>query len=77
MITKMETHYRAVVDCWRLFRKYRVPQESDAYWQELNAEAHRVYKANQGTVFVKDLLLVMLDEIDRIWEEIKREGAKT
>jgi hypothetical protein len=71
MIAKVEMYYRSIVDCWRLFKKYRVPQQSEAFWQELHDDAHRIFRDNQNTVFVKHLLFVMMDEIDRIWEEIK------
>lgn len=70
----LEQYYRAVVDCWRLFKKYRAPQQSETYWSELHEEAHRLYEQNQKICFVKYLLFVMLDEIERIFEkEIARQ----
>lgn len=72
MIQRIEACYRAVVDCWRLFKKYRAPQQAEAYWKELHDEAHEIYKLYKNSIFVKQLLFVMLDEIDRIWEQIRR-----
>lgn len=63
---KAELYYRAVVDCWRLFKKYRVLQQTDEFWQELHDEIAQVYKQNKMTVFAKALLFVMLDEIERM-----------
>ena len=74
MITKIECYYRAVVDCWRLFKKYRAPQQSEVFWLDLCEDARKVYKQNQETIFVKELLLVVLDEIDRIWDKVRRDG---
>lgn len=74
MIAKIECYYRAVVDCWRLFKKYRAPQQAEAFWLELSEDARKVYKQNQETIFVKELLFVVLDEIDRIWDKVRRDG---
>lgn len=63
----LEMYYRAVVDCWRLFRKYRSPQESFDYWKELHDDMHQVYEKNQHIFFVKCILFAMLDEIERVF----------
>ena len=63
---KAELYYRAVVDCWRLFKKYRVLQQTDEFWQKLHDDITQVYKQNKMTVFSKALLFVILDEIERI-----------
>lgn len=72
MMVTVEMYYKAVVDCWRLFRKYRAPQQSLAYWKELHDEAHQIYDRNQKICFVKRLLFAMLDEIDSVFEEQSR-----
>lgn len=69
----LEMYYRAVVDCWRLFRKYRSPQESLEYWKELHDDAHQVYNRNHQIFFVKYLLFAMLDEIERLFA-VQKEG---
>ena len=71
LMQELEEYYKVVVDCWRMFRRYQVPQESQEYWQELLCEARRIYDLYGKNVFVKELIFVMLDEIDRRYEEIK------
>lgn len=76
MTVTLEMYYRAIVDCWRLFRKYRAPQQTQAYWEELHDEAHQIYARNQKICFVKHLLFVMLDEIDRVFVEQSKKVKK-
>lgn len=71
LMQELEEYYKAVVDCWRMFRRYQVPQKSQKYWQELLDETRRIYDLYGKNVFVKELIFVMLDEIDRRYEEIK------
>lgn len=65
----LEMYYRAIVDCWRFFKKYRVPQEAQEYWREVVDEANRIYVRNQKSYFVKQIILAMLDEINRLYKE--------
>ena len=67
-------YYRAVVDCWRFFRKYMSLFDSEENWKELVKETHRIYERYRKAVFVKNLLLDMTDEIERIWT--KRQGEE-
>lgn len=74
MWSSIEEYYRMIVDCWRLFKKFRMPQKSIEFWQELHDEAYKIYSQHGSKIFVKQLLFVMLDEIDCIWEMMKKAG---
>lgn len=65
---KTEGYYRAVVDCWRLFQKYRDPMDAEAFWEKLNEDAAAVYERNQKSEFVKQMIFAVLNEIERIYE---------
>lgn len=69
----LEAYYRIIVDCWRMFRQFCMPQEADAYWQELLGEAHRICDLHGRGFFVKQLVYLVLDEIERRYAKLKED----
>ncbi len=74
LMQELEEYYRVIVDCWRMFRRYWIPQKSQEYWQELLDEARWIYDLHGKNVFAKRLIFVVLDEIDRRYEKSKGES---
>lgn len=60
-------YYRMVVDCWRFFRKYQAPVSADSYWKQMAVDAKHIAGKYGDCRFIKSLLLVMMDEIERIF----------
>lgn len=61
-----EEYYRTVTDCWRLFLKYRESVNSNGVWKSIIQEANMVAKKHGNTKFVQGMLLLIMDEIERL-----------
>lgn len=66
-------YYRMVVDCWRFFKKYQTPVSAESYWDQMAADAKKIALRYKECRFVKDLLLAMMEEIERIFKA--KEGS--
>ena len=66
-----EEYYRIYTDCWRLFRKYMHPVSADEYWQRFLDDVREIHDRYQNE-FCKDLLLNIMDEVDRIYRRKKK-----
>lgn len=51
--TDRRKYYRIIVDCWRLFLKYRNPVSADQFWQNLMDDARRIYERYSNSEFCK------------------------
>lgn len=61
-------YHRIIVDCWRLFLKYRDPADEAGYWENLNEDARQIVERYGSGRFVKEQVFSVLNEIDRIWK---------
>lgn len=52
-------------DYWRLLKEYWVPENSDAYWEELITAADQFVKKYGNERFPRDLALALISELER------------
>ena len=58
-----------VTDCWRLFLKYRKSVISNGVWESIIRENDMIAEKYGNTKFVQGLLLLVMDEIERLQDE--------
>lgn len=67
---ELKRHFTTYTECWKLFRKYSEPIDTDEFWEQLKAEANAVYEKDK-TVFRKNLIVETLNEIARVCKSRK------
>lgn len=63
---ELKKYYEVYTDCWKLFRKYSSPNDSDQFWQQLIDESNLLYEKHGKTEFVKRIVIETIGEIERI-----------
>ena len=63
-------------DVWNFHKKYADVKEDDAYWESVVNESSRIAKQYRESKFVIGLLLTVVDELERIYKEM-RNSAET
>lgn len=58
-------------DVWNFHKKYADVKEDDAYWESVVNECKRIAKQYDECKFVINLLLAVIDELKRIYKEMK------
>lgn len=66
---KLKEYFEIYTDCWKLFRKYSEPNDTDEFWQQLIDESNELHKKHGKTEFSKKLLVETINEIERIFKE--------
>lgn len=57
--------YNLFTDCWRYFKKYADVSTEDSYWQSVVDECGTILKKYGNDKFVNDLLVAVVDELER------------
>lgn len=68
---KLKEYFEIYTDCWKLFRKYSAPNDTDEFWQQLIDESGLMHEKHGKTGFSKKLLVETINEIERIFKERK------
>lgn len=63
---ELKKYYEVYTDCWKLFRKYSSPNDSDQFWQQLIDESNLLYEKHGKREFVKRIVIETIGEIERI-----------
>lgn len=75
-----ETIYWALyADIWGFHKKYADVKKDDAFWEQVIDEVNVIcekYKGKPEEEFAKQLLLDVLDELDRTFRRIQNEKKK-
>ena len=58
-------------DVWNFHKKYTDVKEDDAYWEAVVNESKQIAKQYDECKFVINLLLAVIDELKRIYKEMK------
>ena len=58
-------------DVWNFHKKYADVKEDDAYWEAVVNESNQIAKQYDECKFVINLLLAVIDELKRIYKEMK------
>lgn len=63
-------------DVWNFHKKYSKVQTDDEYWQSLIDEGRQISKKYNNAKFAIALLLAVIDELERIYKEMKIDADK-
>lgn len=63
---ELRKYFDIYTECWKLFKKYSDPVNSDEFWRAFTDDANAIYKKNGKSEFCKRLLLDTADEIEKI-----------
>ena len=62
--------YEMFSDIWKFYLKYREVKDDGDYWKQLINEADMIYR-KYNTRLCKSLLLDVLDEVERVYQNQK------
>lgn len=62
--------YRMMKDVWKLYKKYATRKLTDVELESFTIDAQEIYEKYK-TQFTKDVVLAVIDEIDRTVEFLK------
>ena len=63
-------------DVWNFHKKYADVKEDDAYWESVVNESSRIAKQYRESKFVIGLLLTVVDELERIYKEMRADANR-
>ena len=63
---ELRQYFDIYTACWKLFRKYSAPVDSDAFWDGLISDADRIAKNFGNTEFAKKIIVATADEIEKL-----------
>ena len=73
---KSTVYWKIYGDVFAFHKKYAEVQESDAYWTavvDASSEVYEKYKTLPEGEFAKQLILTVLDELERIYKYMRKE----
>lgn len=73
---ELKQAYNMFTDAWKLFKKYADIRDTDEYWESLVDEAGETAKQFDNDKFIRNLVMAVMDEIERRAKEM-RNNAKT
>lgn len=57
-------------DVWNFHKKYSEVKTSEAYWNAVIEESDQIAKRYDNTKFIRDLLMSVIMELERIYKEV-------
>ena len=72
---KSTVYWKIYGDVFAFHKKFAEVQESDEYWSAMVDEASALYKRYEGVLekeFAKQLILTVLDELERIYKDMPK-----
>ena len=69
-------YWNVYKDVWNFHKKYPKVQADDEYWKAVVDESGEIVKKYKNHKFVIALLLAVIDELERVYKEMK-ENADT
>lgn len=72
---KESVYWTLYADIVNFHRKYAEVQESDAYWTavvDASSEVYEKYKTLPEGEFAKQLILTVLDELERVYRDMPK-----
>ena len=67
-------YYKTISDLWQFTKKYLPVCTDDEYWSQLTSETRTFAEEHGNTKFAQDLILAVVNELDR--EAIKADGER-
>lgn len=69
---ELRKYYSTYTECWKFFRKFCDPVDTDEFWERVIAESDALYQA-EPTEFRKQMLINTIDEIERVLKQKTKE----
>lgn len=69
---ELKRKYDMFTDCWRLFKKYADVQDNDEYWEAVVSESSAISKKYNECKFIRNLVLAVITELERVYKEMKK-----
>ena len=72
---KESVYWTLYADIVNFHRKFAEVREDDPYWQQVVDEASALYRKYEGVPekeFAKQLILTVLDELERIYKDMSK-----
>lgn len=73
---KLREYYAIYTDCWKLFKKFSKPDDSDKFWQALVDESDLILKKHGKSELCKKIIAATQDEIEIIYKRKKKMEEK-
>lgn len=70
-------YFEIYKDVWNFHKKYQQVQGTDEYWESVNNESNQISKKFDNCKFVRSLLLAIVDELERVYKELKQDADTT
>lgn len=64
----LKTYHQIITESWQMLKRFTTTgdPDTDAYWNEVIAEASRIGEG-YGTEFARKMVSVVIGELERIW----------
>lgn len=69
-------YFNIYKDVWNFHKKYHNVQVTNEYWQAVASESNSISKKYNDCQFVMNLLRAVLDELNRIYKEMKTDADR-
>ena len=70
-------YFEIYKDVWNFHKKYQQVQSTDEYWEAVINESTQIAKKYDNCKFVRSLLLAIVDELERVYKELKQDADTT
>ncbi len=66
---ELKEYYQIYTDCWKMFRRFSNPLDTDEFWNNLVSTSDEIFKSTEKKEFAKKMILATLDEIENVFKE--------
>lgn len=66
MQEKLKEYYQVINEAWQIMKKYANEEFDNDIWDKFGVETDAVYKSHGKSEFSKDVLLAVINEIERL-----------
>lgn len=67
-------YFEIYKDVWNFHKKHQQVQSTDEYWEAVINESTQIAKKYDNCKFARSLLLAIVDELERVYKELKQDA---
>lgn len=75
-MSQNDMEFKIMMDCWKLYQKYYIPEVKESYWDDLIDEVHEIDR-KYNSELCRKILLAYVDDIERRYQEEKHDRNGT
>ncbi len=74
---ELKAYYEIYTECWKLFKKYSNPVDTDDFWQSFAKECRELNQKFGQRKFARNMILATYEEIGNLQEvaPVQQKGA--